>query len=299
MTLSGMRRFLPVALTAAACAIVIPACGSSDSSSSSTTPKAVASPKVEAIAAQVPAQFQGKPLVVGSDASYAPMEFIGNDGKTVTGADVDLANALASTMGLKADVQNSPFDGILAGIKSGKYGLGMSSFTDTKEREKEVDFVTYFRAGTSFYTPAGKANVSSLSDLCGLKVTAQKGTTQADEIAAQNKKCPADKQITALILPDQNAVNLAVSSGRADVAMADSPVAAYAVKQSGGKLELSGKSYNDAPYGIAMAKGSGLDKPVLAALNALIASGAYKQILDKWGLSAGAITDPKVNGAES
>jgi polar amino acid transport system substrate-binding protein len=299
MTLSGMRRFLPVALTAAACAIVIPACGSSDSSSSSTTSQSVTATKDEAIAAKVPAKFQGKALVVGSDASYAPMEFIGDDGKTVVGADVDLANALATTMGLKADVQNAPFDGILNGIKSGKYGLGMSSFTDTKEREQEVDFVTYFRAGTSFYTPAGKATVTKIEDLCGLTVTAQKGTTQADEIAAQNKKCPADKQITALILPDQNAVNLAVTSGRAQAAMADSPVAAYAVKQSGDKLELSGKSYNDAPYGIALPKGSGLDQPLLDALKALIASGAYKQILDKWGLSAGAITDPKVNGAES
>ncbi|MEI6448213.1 MAG: hypothetical protein WCO96_10110, partial [Actinomycetes bacterium] len=103
MTLSGMRRFLPVALTAAACAIVIPACGSSDSSSSSTTSQTVSATKDDAIAAQVPAQFQGKPLVVGSDASYAPMEFIGDDGKTVVGADVVLASetdALLDTGGV-------------------------------------------------------------------------------------------------------------------------------------------------------------------------------------------------------
>ena len=101
------------------------------------------------------------------------------------------------------------------------------------------------------------------------------------------------------IFNDQNAVNLALSSGRADVAMADSPVAAYQVKQSGGTFKLSGQPYGTAPYGIAIPKGNGMAKPVLAALKHLIANGTYTKILDKWGVQAGAITNPVINGATS
>ena len=63
--------------------------------------------------------------------------------------------------------------------------------------------------------------------------------------------------------------------------MADSPVAEYIVEQSNGQFKVTGNVYNTAPYGIAMAKGSGLTKPVLAALKSIIANGTYKKILKK------------------
>ena len=99
------------------------------------------------------------------------------------------------------------------------------------------------------------------------------------------------------MFPDENGVNLALSSGRIDVAMADTPPAEYAVKQSDGKFKISGASYGNAPYGIAMSKDSGLQQPVLAAVKALMADGTYKKILDYWGVSADAITNPTINGA--
>jgi polar amino acid transport system substrate-binding protein len=105
--------------------------------------------------------------------------------------------------------------------------------------------------------------------------------------------------VTVQALPDQNAVNLALSSGRAEVAMADTPVAAYAVKQSDGKFKISGSSYNNAPYGIAMAKDSGLQQPVLAAVKSLMADGTYKKILDYWVLPSDEINNPTINGAIS
>lgn len=297
MTASNLRRIsASVAITVGA-AFALGACGGSSSTSTSTQTASVA--KDAKIAALVPAKYQGKPLIVATDASYAPMEFIGDDGKTVVGADADLATAIAKILGTTATLQNASFDSILAGIKSGKYTLGMSSFTDNKEREQEVDFVTYMSAGSSFYTPVGKATVKTKSDLCGLTVAVEKGTVQQSDAETQAKKCPADKKLTLLVFPDQNAVNLALTSGRAQVAIADTPVADYAVKQSGGKLELSGESYDSAPYGIALPKNSGLAQPVLEAVKSLIASGAYKQILDKWGLSSGAISNPQINGAQS
>src|SRR6185437_15947044 len=97
---------------------------------------------------------------------------------TVIGMDADLAKALGDVMGLKISVVNATFDSIIPGLASGKYDLGMSSFTDTKEREKTVDFVTYFIAGTSFFTKTGGPTINTLADLCGKTVAVEKGTTQ-------------------------------------------------------------------------------------------------------------------------
>jgi polar amino acid transport system substrate-binding protein len=257
------------------------------------------SPKV---AAEVPQKYKSKTLVVAADATYAPNEFIASNGHTVVGMDPDLAVALAGVMGVKVKVVNATFDSIIPGLQSGKYDLGMSSFTDTKAREKVVDFVTYFSAGTSFYVKAsGGPAISSLASLCGHKVAVEKGTTQQDDSTAQSAKCKkAGKAgVTVSTFPDQNGVNLALSSGRAEVAMADSPVAAYQVKQSHGTFKISGKSYGTAPYGIGVPKGSGLAKPIRDALVVLIKNGKYKQILKKWGIQQGAISNPKINGAIS
>jgi polar amino acid transport system substrate-binding protein len=259
--------------------------------------------KDEAIASQVPPAIASKgTLSVAADATYPPDEFIGPDGKTVIGMDADFAKAIAQLMGLEADVQNVTFDAILPGLAAGKYDLGMSSFTDTKEREATVDFVDYLTAGSSIYVSAdGGPDANSLDALCGLKVAAERGTTQADQIAEQNKKCTSagSEGITPVILPDQNGVNLALSSGRADAAMADSPVVAYIVEKSEGQFEVTGGPFPPEPYGIAIPKDNGMAQPVQAAVQALIDNGTYDKVLEYWGLEDGAIDQAGINGAVS
>jgi polar amino acid transport system substrate-binding protein len=294
---------ISVAVLATA-ALLFAGCGSSKKSSSSSSTSSTASSGVDkAVAAQVPAKFKSKgTLTVGTDPTYAPNEFVAADGKTIEGMDVDLANALGQVMGLKTNVVKATFDSIIPGLASGKYDLGMSSFTDTREREKTVDFVTYFSAGTSFYAKAqGAPTIQGLADLCGHKVAVEKGTTQQDDSTKQGKKCKAAGKpgVTVLTYPDQNGANLAISSGRAQIGMADSPVAAYQVKKTNGQFKLIGKEYGPFPYGIAMPKGSGLDKPILAAVKILMQNGKYKAILDKWGIQAGGITSPAINAAIS
>ena len=216
--------------------------------------------------------------------------------------DADLMKALGEVMGLKVSVVNAKFETIIPGLAAGKYDVGASSFTDTKEREKTVDFVDYFSAGISFYAKsASPPPVKTVADLCGRSVSVEKGTTEQEEATAQGKKCTSGgkKAVTVLVYPDQNGANLAISTGRAELGMADSPVAAYQVKQSGGAFALIGETYGAAPYGLALPKSSGMTTPVLAALKVLISNGAYKQILTKWGVQAGAISTPVLNGAKS
>ncbi|MBO9531501.1 MAG: ABC transporter substrate-binding protein [Solirubrobacteraceae bacterium] len=291
-----MRLRRPVAgLASLTIALGLAACGSDDSSSDSGSSESTGSTSASTIT--VPEAIKGKgSLKIAADASYAPNEFIEPGGKDIVGMDVDLGKAIGEKLGLKVEFENATFDAIIPGLAAAKYDLGMSSFTDTKEREQTVDFVTYFSAGTSFFVKSdGGPAVASLEDLCGKKVAVQKGTTQADDVQAQAKKC----KLTALVYPDQNAANLALKSDRADVSLADSPVAAYQVKQSAGAFKLSGEAYGTAPYGIAIPKDSGLADPVLEAVKALIADGSYTKILEQWGVEAGAITDPVINGAES
>jgi polar amino acid transport system substrate-binding protein len=283
-------------------ALAAAGCGSGTASSPGAASSASPLGQVASIAAQVPAAVRATgTLTVAADATYAPNEFIGPDGHTVVGLDPDLAAALGQVLGLKVKMINATFDAIIPGLISGKYDLGMSSFTDTRERQKVVDFVTYFVAGTSFYVKAsGGPDVTSLAGVCGHRVAVEKGTTQQADVQAREPACTsAGKPVTLQIFNDQNAVNLALSSGRADLAMADSPVAAYQVKQSGGTFRLSGRPYGSAPYGIAIPKGNGMAKPLLAALKRLMADGSYTKILDKWGVQSGAIASPAINGATS
>jgi polar amino acid transport system substrate-binding protein len=303
----SLRTLRHAAGTAALCALVLglAACGDDDNKSAATPAGAGAGgapTKDAAVAAKVPAAIASKgTLTVATDATYAPMEFIAPDGRTIQGMDVDLAKALGAVMGLKTHVVKATFDAIIPGLNGKKYDFAMSSMTDTKEREKVVDFVTYFSAGTSFFTKAqGGPAIAGLDDLCGEKVALQKGTTQADDATAQDKKCRAAGKdgVTVLVLPDQPAANLALASGRATVSMADSPVAAYQVKLSKGQFKL-GESYGAAPYGVAIPKESGLEDAVLAAVKALMAGDRYAAILKKWGVQDGAIDDPAINGATS
>jgi polar amino acid transport system substrate-binding protein len=282
-------------------------CGSSNSSSSSTTAPTTSTSSsggaVASIAAQVPAAIKSKgTLTVATEAQYAPNEFLASDGHTIIGMDADLVTALAEVMGLKAKLVNADFEAIIPGLAAGRYDLGASSFTDTKEREKTVDFVDYFNAGISFYAKSSaNPGVEEVKDLCGKTVGVEKGTVEQEEAEAQSKKCGKEGQkgVTVLSFDGQNAVNLAISSGRAAVGMADSPVVAYQIKQSGGQFKLVGKSYAFAPYGLAIPKTSGMTQPISAALKELIANGKYKAILEKWGVASGAITEPKTNGATS
>jgi polar amino acid transport system substrate-binding protein len=297
-----MRKLVAAIGVPALAILALAGCGSSSSTTATTTP-ATPSGADAAIAAQVPAAIKSKgTLIVATEAQYAPNEFIAPDGRSIIGMDPDLMKALGAVMGLKVEVINSNFETIIPGLADGRYDVGASSFTDTKEREKTVDFVDYYNAGISFYAKSTtNPGVNEVGDLCGKTVAVEKGTVEQEEAEAQDKRCgkAGKPAVSVLIYPGQDAVNLAVSSGRAVVGMADSPVVAYQIKESNGQFKLVGKSYKFAPYGLALPKTSGMTTPILAALKLLIANGTYTKIMEKWGLQGGAITTPAINGAKS
>jgi polar amino acid transport system substrate-binding protein len=236
-------------------------------------------------------------LVFGTDASYPPNEFVDTDGSTIIGMDVDLGTAIAQKLGLTPEFRNSAFPGIIPGIQGGRYEIAMSSFTINDERLQVVDMISYFSAGTSLATRKGNPDRVTPDDLCGKTVGVQAGTVQVDDIATRNQTCigAGRPAIQSVELQLQTDVTLALTSNRVVAMLADSPVVAYAVKTTGDQLEVVGAPYDTAPYGIVVNKNQGqYPQAVQGAVQALIADGTYKAILDKWGTGAGAVPTAEI-----
>lgn len=238
----------------------------------------------------------GGTITFGVDATYAPNEFKDDNGNPI-GWDVELGQAIADKLGKTAVFQIAGFDSIIPGITGGKYDAGLSSFSDTPEREKQVDFVNYYSAGLQWASAKGKT--VDPDNACGLTVAVQNATTAVDDVAARSKKCTdaGKPAIKSLGFDDQAMATQAAASGRADAMSADSPITQYAVKQNADKLDLIGSPYDVVLYGIPVKKGNTeLANSIKDALTQLQEDGTYTQILDKWGVTAGAVESITING---
>ena len=316
MSLSKGMQSIAAATLSAAMLIAIAACGTTDgsntatdsgsSSDGSTTSSSTQGfdtsgiKKDDAIAALLPESVtKDGTLTVGTDTSYAPAEFFAEDGKTPIGFDVDLSKALAAVFGLKEETVSSTFDSIIPSVGS-KYDLGISSFTVTKERMDAVDFVTYFKAGSTWVTKKGNPDKVDTSNLCGVKVAVQTGTTQEEEVNKANEQCKADGKDEIEIQSSklQTDVTTAVASGKASIFYADSPVAGYAIEQTGDTLAALGDDTGVTPEAVAIKKGdTQTAEAVQKAMQKLMDDGTYQKILDTWGVSSGAIDKAEINPA--
>lgn len=272
----------------------------SGSASASFDPSSVK--KDDSLASQVPDAIKSKgKLVIGSDTSYAPAEFLGgSDNATPMGYDVDLAKAIGAKLGLKTEVQTAEFTGILPALGP-KYDLGMSSFTINSERLAAVNFVSYFKAGTAWAVQKGNPKKFSLDDICGKKVGVQTGTVQEDpDLKERNAKCTAAGKpaIEVVSLKAQTDLNTRLVNGSLDAMAADSPIVGYAVQQTNGAVEKLGDTYDSAPQGIAVAKSdTAFAQLIQKTVTSLMEDGTYKKILDSWNNAEGALPKSEVNPA--
>ena len=290
-------------VVAASGALTLSGCTkNTESTSPASSSSAAPASKVEAIANTVPEAIKssGK-LIVGVNIPYAPNEYKDPNTGKVVGFDVDLMNAIAQTLGLTVDYrEESDFSKIIPAIQAGTYNVGMSSFTDSKQREQQVDFVTYFSAGSLWAQRAG--GQIDPNNACGKKVAVESTTVQdTEELPAKTKACTdaGKPPIDVVKFDNQDQAANAVVVGQADAMSADSPVTLWAIKQAGGKLVQAGEVFDSAPYGWPVKKGSPLAQSLLQALQHLIDNGTYKQIATNWGVQAGMIDKPVVNGATS
>ena len=270
--------------------------GGKGTSGKKQTPAATATVSAGKIDTSAVPELKDGKITVGSDIAYAPVEFYQEGTQNAMGLDVDLMTALAGALGVDVEFkQVAEFVGIVGDLKAKRYDVVMSAISVTPAREAEIDFIKYFGpVGTGALVPKGNPKgIHTVQDLCGLKVAAQVGTVQVDQVEGTettqglNDTTCKDKQITLTTFPDNPTAVQELNLGRVDAELADDPVAAYSASQSDGKLEAVTTGYESAPYGIGVRKDSTELKAVLEqALQRIIADGTYVQILKKWGQEA-------------
>jgi len=222
----------------------------------------------------------GLHIVVATDATWPPMEFVDEKTKEIVGFDVDLMNAIARAGGFTVEFKNTAWDGIFAGLAADKYDAVMSSVTITDERKKQMDFSKpYINAGQVLVVQKSLKGVSKLSDMDGMTVGAQIGTTGSFEV----------EKVKGITLKTYDEIGLAFEdlvNGRLQGVVADTPVAADFALQNEtykGKLKIVGDPFTEERYGIAVRKGN---SEVLNAINAgldkVLGTATYKKIEKKW-----------------
>ena len=240
-------------------------------------------------------------LRVGSDISYAPLEFYASKTKQVEGFDYDLAQALAEQIGDPIVFQNHDFNDLIPSLNGGRYDVVISAMSDTRARSKQVDFVDYFLAGSGMLVHAGNPHhVFNLASLCGMTVDLQRGTSQFVAVDAQSKKCVQIglRPIKMLLYPTDDEALKHFLAGESMAHISDYPVVAHLARTlDGGKAYVvTGEQFGVVPYGIAVSKKNPqLRDKIQGALKFIISNGTYDRLLDKWGLQQGAMRSAPIN----
>ncbi|MBS0573382.1 MAG: ABC transporter substrate-binding protein [Proteobacteria bacterium] len=231
-------------------------------------------------------------MVIANTLEYAPFEFIDENGQQV-GANIELAAAVAKLMGAKLEVTRIPFPSMIPGLAADRFRIAWETFSATEERLKQVDFVMFLKSGLVVSTtPDKKASFTGDMPLCGKRIGVIGGTVSdflVDKLVAEcaAKGQPAlDKKV---FLEGKDVIQAALSD-RIDGKMDDATASGYFEVTSKGQLVVLPGLYDEAPLGIAVKKGDTATATMLAdGLNALIADGTYKTVMEKYGLGTAMI----------
>jgi len=218
----------------------------------------------------------GETYTVATDANFKPFEYKDPDTGEMTGFDIELLKAIADEEGFNVDFKTMEFEGLLAGIKAGRYDIGMAGISITPDREKEMDFSNkYYDSGLILMVPKD-SDIESVDDLDGKKVGTRQGSTSQDYL-----KDNTDAQVEAF--PGIITAYMDVKNGRLDASFYDLPNVKYFIQQQGeGELKTVGDVLEAQPYGIALPKGSDLTEKINSGLKAVKENGKYDEIFEKY-----------------
>ena len=171
-----MKKLLALVLTLVMAATVFTACGSSKEEATTAKKEEVATVDTTG----VKTLEKGK-LNVGIEIGYPPFEQFAEDGKTEEGYDIDIITGVAKRLGLEINFVNTAFDGIFKGIDK-NYDVVCSAITITKERKKTMLFsdpyIDNYQAVVTMKD--SKAKIGAFTDLEGLTIALQEGTTSME-----------------------------------------------------------------------------------------------------------------------
>ena len=241
-------------------------------------------------------------LSVAVSPFSAPLALYATDNTTPIGNEVDIAHALAQSLGLEVEVVPVAWADWPLGVESGKYEAVISNVTVTEERKQKFDFATYRSDLLGFYATSESpvSEIKEAKDVAGLRVIVGSGTNQEkillawDEENTNNGLDPVDFQY----YDDDSASTLALQSGRADVTFGPNATGAYKAKADGRtKLVglVDGGWPKQADIAVTTRKGNGFAPAAQAGIDHLITNGTYGEILDRWGLTTEAIEKSELN----
>jgi polar amino acid transport system substrate-binding protein len=242
-------------------------------------------------------------ITAASITNSPPMISYASDGTTLQGVIPDLAAAMSKHLPHPITFVPIAFEGIIPALQAGRVDMAFTLMNDTAEREKVLDFVDFFKFSTMLLVQKGNPEkIEGLESLCGKSVSTVRGSTQIALVDEQNAKCAADHKspVQNLQYTQPAEARLQVQNGRVAAFLGNSPVMVYLAKTAGNGtiFDVVQKIYQPVPVGIAVPKNDvSLRGELVKALQAIIADGTYKKILEKYGVESGAITEPTVNGA--
>jgi polar amino acid transport system substrate-binding protein len=251
------------------------------------------------LSSKLPAEIVSRGLKVTTSEGYPPMEMYAEDGKTIIGVDPALGRAIARKLGVGMSIADEDFNSQIPGVTTGRYDMILSSMTDNAERREVVTFVDYVSAGNGFLVKKGNpSGVEVPLDLCG-KTTSVVDNGSSDQAAqAFDADCKAAGKpgIKILRFPGDSEAILQVQNGRSDATITDYPVAAYRASADDSTVDAVAIEGSESLWGIAMApEQEDLIAAVQGALQELIDSGEYEQILATYGVEQMAVTSADVN----
>jgi polar amino acid transport system substrate-binding protein len=219
-----------------------------------------------------------KTIIFASDATWPPMEFV-DSSKNIVGYSIDFLTAAGKEAGFKPVFKNTAWDGIFAGLASGRYDSISSSVSITEERQKKMDFSEPYFIVHQALIVNKDSKAKSLADLKGKKVGGQIGTTGYFAIKRADGVEPKSYDEIGLAMEDLNV-------GRIEAVVCDDPVAAnYALLRYKDSLKIVAVIKTDKPeyYGFPVKKGN---TEVLELINkgieAVKAKGIDKELKKKW-----------------
>lgn len=223
---------------------------------------------------------QAGKLVMGTSADFPPFESIDpKDGKTVIGFDIDIAQKVADKIGVKLEVKDTKFDGLIAALTAGNINMIAAGMNPTEERKKSVDFSdSYYKNVQALIVREGDDSIKTAADMKGKKFGAQLGST-SEEAA----KLVEGIELKTLDKVDQ--LCLQTKNKNIDGVIVEQTVAQAYVKSMGGLKIITIPELNDGTGDVCIAVPKG-DTELLKVINEVIgelkSSGEYDKLIDKW-----------------
>lgn len=268
--------FYKSTLTLALSTMLLAACSQGDKPANSASSVPAANP------AAASTLDTNKTYIVGTDASYAPMEYMENN--KVVGFSHDILEAAAKSQNVKLEFVNTPFEGLFANVDKGDSDIGLASITIRPDREKQLDFSEPYYQATQMIvtTERNSANIKTFADMKERTASVQ-AATSGDLILQdlQGKDSQKIKRFETMPLAFKE-----LESAGVDAVVGDSSVVSYYVKQHPeDKLTtIVDPSFVKENYGFAFKKGrnDGLREAINKGLAQIKADGTYDKIHAQW-----------------